>query len=207
MRRVRSRTDSPERSEDLTAKSQRLLRQIADYNLSGRADASASNDTRGVTSASNDTRGAASASADAAIRWALGNAVEARFLVQQYGPTLTFWHPGRITASHADGSCDIRFDDGDREDHVPAKYIRPSEAESADELEDEDEMFVVRARKRPPSPAPSRVLAFGASQLDMRSIGVIRLRVAHVRAVSRPVSRPLLHMPPSILLFLREFLI
>ena len=66
----------------------------------------------------------------AAAEWSLGMRVEAKHLAQKYGTHRAQWYPGHI-ASRPDaggGRCDVRYDvrydDGDFEEHVPTCFLR-----------------------------------------------------------------------------------
>ena len=65
---------------------------------------------------------AQSAHTSAPIR--TGDRVAARYQAAKYGVALTKWYPGVALCVHSDGSCDVRFDDGDTEDHVPPQFVR-----------------------------------------------------------------------------------
>ena len=41
------------------------------------------------------------------------------------GPAGCSWFPGEITRVHADGSLNIKYDDGDCEKHVKSMYVKP----------------------------------------------------------------------------------
>ncbi|GAB9476497.1 hypothetical protein Gpo141_00013561, partial [Globisporangium polare] len=40
------------------------------------------------------------------------------------------WFKGTVSRAHADGSCDIEYDDGDKENKVPSRSIRPLKSAS-----------------------------------------------------------------------------
>ena len=56
-----------------------------------------------------------------------GMRVEARFQAAQYGNLGTHFFEGKVTKVHDGGRfADVAYDDGDREERVPAKYIKDS---------------------------------------------------------------------------------
>ena len=60
------------------------------------------------------------------MAWQVGQPVEAKFGAQTYGGYLaTKWYSGKIASPPNDsGACSVRFDDGDFESNVPAKFLR-----------------------------------------------------------------------------------
>ena len=69
---------------------------------------------------------AGSSSAAASQPWAvaLGAPLRARYLASSRGSFGTMWFPGVATVVHADGTVDVRYDDGDAEKRVQPKYIK-----------------------------------------------------------------------------------
>ena len=62
---------------------------------------------------------------DCAGAWVVGARVEARYLASSRGPSVAkHWYAGVVRAVHADGSVDVHYDDGDKEDHVKPKFVR-----------------------------------------------------------------------------------
>ena len=57
--------------------------------------------------------------------YALGQQVEAKHQAQRVGSFAAKWFGGVVRKVHADGACDIDYDDGDEEDRVPLKFLRP----------------------------------------------------------------------------------
>ena len=86
---------------------------------------------------------AQSAHTSAPIR--TGDRVAARYQAAKYGVALTKWYPGVALCVHSDGSCDVRFDDGDSEDHVPPQFVRA--ARPADGVVDVDVGVVTKPSK------------------------------------------------------------
>ena len=69
--------------------------------------------------------------ASSAVAWKLNDRCEARYRAQTHGTTkLTFWYPGIIARASDDGTrCDVDYDDGDKEEGVPLRFLRlPSSA-------------------------------------------------------------------------------
>jgi len=68
---------------------------------------------------------------------------EAKFRAQSVGSSFARWYPGVIESVSNDGrKCDVLFDDGDRERHVPLRFLRgptpattPPQASSLPEME------------------------------------------------------------------------
>ena len=60
--------------------------------------------------------------------WPVGMRVEALFQAQTLGSRRCSWYPGTVASeADAEGRCDVQYDDGDFEAHVPAAYLRPVE--------------------------------------------------------------------------------
>jgi hypothetical protein len=51
----------------------------------------------------------------------VGQRVQAKFGGCRLGAA---WYPGHIAIDHGDGTFDVTYDDGDREDRVPLKFIK-----------------------------------------------------------------------------------
>jgi hypothetical protein len=68
--------------------------------------------------------------------WKVGEKCEAKFGAQDKPFALAKWFPGEITRVLLDGgevkACDVTFDDGDFEAHVPPKYLRLRKGVSLD---------------------------------------------------------------------------
>ena len=75
-------------------------------------------------------RSLANDAVDAASRFSVGDAVEARYQACRYGAMSTSWFHGTVRAVHAatpqekKGTYDIDYDDGDNEACVPARFVR-----------------------------------------------------------------------------------
>ena len=54
-----------------------------------------------------------------------GQTVEAKHLAQRVGRANSRWFGGVVRKVHANGACDIDYDDGDEEERVPLEFIRP----------------------------------------------------------------------------------
>ena len=63
----------------------------------------------------------------AATTWSAGTPVKARYLASTRGSVAARWYNGVVTVAYPDGSCDIRFEDGDEEKAVLPRYIRALE--------------------------------------------------------------------------------
>ena len=61
----------------------------------------------------------------APVQRRVGDRVQARYQATALGPAKTSWFAGRVTACHADGSCDIAYEDGDSEKRVAPSFIKP----------------------------------------------------------------------------------
>ena len=66
-----------------------------------------------------------------------GARVKGRYCASRLGTMRTFWYPGVVTALHADGTCAIRYDDGDDELVVYPQFVRQLSAEEAAEADAE----------------------------------------------------------------------
>ena len=56
----------------------------------------------------------------------VGDRVKARYLASKHGAAGTMWYQGKVVAENADDdTVDVRFDDGDFEEHVHRMYVRP----------------------------------------------------------------------------------
>ena len=53
-----------------------------------------------------------------------GQQVDAKYRAQSVGSFAANWYPGVVRTVHEDGTCDIDYADGDKEDKVPLKFIR-----------------------------------------------------------------------------------
>ena len=62
-------------------------------------------------------------------RVALGERVRARYRATTLGPGVTRWYAGHVAAVHADGTVDVRYDDGDFEAAVKREFVRPLAAQ------------------------------------------------------------------------------
>ena len=104
----------------------------------------------------------------AAVRWRVGDRVQARYRATVLGPTKTLWFAGRITARHSDSRCDITYDDGDSEARVELSFIKPPRYASDRDAADSDsapaeaaagavEEPTEPAAKRPRRSTPSKV--------------------------------------------------
>jgi len=56
-----------------------------------------------------------------------GTRVKARFLATTLGTQMTKWYSGAVVGVHADGTCDVAYEDGDTEKGVVPWFIRPLE--------------------------------------------------------------------------------
>ena len=56
--------------------------------------------------------------------YAVGQHVQAKYQAQRVGSMSAKWYAGVVRTVHGDGACDIDYDDGDREDAVPLKFLR-----------------------------------------------------------------------------------
>ena len=68
--------------------------------------------------------------------YTFGQHIEAKYRAQEVGSFAATWHGGVVRKVHETGGCDIIYDDGDREDNVPLRFLRLS-------------------RVQPPPPPPS----------------------------------------------------
>tara|TARA_B100000795_G_C22610091_1_gene364750 strand:+ start:202 stop:735 length:534 start_codon:yes stop_codon:yes gene_type:complete len=55
--------------------------------------------------------------------YAVGQQVEARHQAQRVGSFASKWFGGVVRKVHADGACDIEYDDGDDEECVPLRFL------------------------------------------------------------------------------------
>ena len=60
----------------------------------------------------------------------IGARVEGRLQATVLGPHRTKWFPAVVAAIHADGSCDLLYDDGEKEEEVAANYVRYPKTEA-----------------------------------------------------------------------------
>ena len=74
-----------------------------------------------------------------------GARVLGRFCASRLGTTRTFWYAGVVMAVHADGTCAIRYDDGDDELVVYPQFVRRLTAKEAAEADAEK---AVREKER-----------------------------------------------------------
>ena len=72
-----------------------------------------------------------SESSEKAQTYAVGQHVEAKHMAQQVGSFAAKWYSGVVRKVHGNGVCDVLFDDGDKEDKVPLKFLRPRKAKAA----------------------------------------------------------------------------
>ena len=109
------------------------------------------------------------------------------------------WFGAEITASRADGTFDLRYDDGDSEEGVLAKYLRPQGGVAPEESWEEPEWLVaLRARAAESSDkrqAAMRTLAERVQPLE-DSLGTLGLSV---RLVDKATGLPI---TPDSLIFL-----
>ena len=54
----------------------------------------------------------------------VGDLVKGRHMASKYGPAGTSWFAGEVTHVHADGTVDIDYDDGDKEEKVKPIYVK-----------------------------------------------------------------------------------
>ena len=69
----------------------------------------------------------------AAARWtpSEGEPLLARFQATARGHVGTKWYSGKATKIHADSTVDVLYDDGDTEQRVHSKFVKPSKATPA----------------------------------------------------------------------------
>ena len=58
------------------------------------------------------------------VQWRAGDLCEAKHLAQDNPHKLTRWYAASIGKVLPDGRCDVQYDDGDFEAHVPLKFLR-----------------------------------------------------------------------------------
>ena len=61
----------------------------------------------------------------------VGAQVLGRFCASKVNRHRTFWFNAKIRAIHADGTCDLDYDDGDTEDAVLPEFIKPRRPQAA----------------------------------------------------------------------------
>ena len=89
--------------------------------------------------------------------YAIGQQVEAKHQAQRVGSFAAKWFGGVVRKVHADGACDIDYDDGDDEERVPLKFIRPPrqpKATAKAEAPTREPPPPKRGPGRPPAPKP-----------------------------------------------------
>ena len=69
-----------------------------------------------------------SVSSEKAQTYAIGQHVEAKHMAQQVGSFAAKWYSGVVRKVHENGACDVLYDDGDKEDKVPLKFLRKAKA-------------------------------------------------------------------------------
>ena len=60
----------------------------------------------------------------------VGDVVKGRHMASSLGPAGTSWYRGTIVAVHEDGgdqTVDIKYDDGDFEEHIKREYVRAAD--------------------------------------------------------------------------------
>ena len=60
----------------------------------------------------------------------VGDVVKGRHMASSLGPAGTSWYRGTIVAVHEDGgdqTVDIKYDDGDFEEHIKREYVRATD--------------------------------------------------------------------------------
>ena len=70
--------------------------------------------------------------ADAPHQLAKGVSVQAKYGAKEYGSFAGRWYTGKVIESHDNGTYDILYDDGDKESHVPLKFIKVPDAHAAE---------------------------------------------------------------------------
>lgn len=73
------------------------------------------------------------------------------------------WYPGTITRVHPDDTFDVSFDDGDREEHVMRKYMKPMAIASSPKQAKKEE---VEPSPTPPPPDRPALSAYEMQRLD-----------------------------------------
>ena len=58
----------------------------------------------------------------------VGDRAKARYMASSMGSVGTRWFQAIVTAVHADGCCDVEYDDGDKEARVLPKFLKASSA-------------------------------------------------------------------------------
>ena len=93
--------------------------------------------------------------------FAVGERVEGLFGASRLGGSFGCrWFPGEVTAARPDGTFDLRYDDGEAEERVLAKYMRVPGAAPLEEDEDwEEPPWLVRLRERAAASSEKRVAA------------------------------------------------
>ena len=87
--------------------------------------------------------------------YAVGQQVEAKHQAQRVGSFAANWFGGVVRKVHGDGACDIDYDDGDEEDKVPLKFLRPPRKLNAQaEAPTQEPPLPKRGPGRPPAPKP-----------------------------------------------------
>ena len=130
----------------------------------------------------------------------VGQRVEGMYGASRLGTSFGCkWFGAEVTASRADGTFDLRYDDGDSEERVLPKYLRPPGGVAADEDWAEPEWLVaLRARSAESSDnrlAAMRTLADRVRPLE-DSLGALGVSV---RLVDKGTGLPI---TPDSLIFL-----
>ena len=89
--------------------------------------------------------------------YAVGQQVDAKHQAQHVGSFAAKWFSGVVRKVHGDGACDIDYDDGDEEDKVPLKFLRPPrklKANAKVEAPTQEPPPPKRGPGRPPAPKP-----------------------------------------------------
>ena len=122
--------------------------------------------------------------------FAVNQKVVCRFLAKDVGTSRSKWYEGKIKAKHANGTYDIRYNDGDFEAHVPSRYIRPTGAAPA----------YAKQAGAPPPPAPVGPTA-AAARMDAVREMLVGFRLdqyadAFDEQVRAPHPTPCCRLPP-----------
>ena len=88
--------------------------------------------------------------------WKIGDACEGRYKAQKFGVSMTMWYKGTIMSAPDDeGRCDVEYEDGDEEDKVPAKFLRPPRSAKAGASSSSAPAAPARAAPAPAPPPPT----------------------------------------------------
>ena len=74
--------------------------------------------------------GAAIGPALSSAVFSVGARVEGRYMATTLGPFGTKWYPATVQRVHADGSCDLHYDDSEDESHVAVRFVREPKAKT-----------------------------------------------------------------------------